>query len=61
MSKSKNEILDLIKMCLNSARKQLEETDQSSGEYLRGYIAALEFIIKESGEDEEKKSKVTIL
>ena len=62
MGKSKEEIVSLIKICVTSTKKRLAESeDATMSEYLRGYIALGEFLLKEIGDDEEKSSKVTLL
>jgi hypothetical protein len=60
--KNKEEIVSLIKICVSSSQKRLAESkDDATSEYLRGYIALGEFLLKEIGPDEKKDSKVTYL
>ncbi len=61
MRKSREEIISLIRICLASAKKQKAEAGENApSEYINGYIEACEFILKESGEDKDKKDKVQI-
>ena len=62
MGKTKEEIVSLIRICVSSSKKRLAESeDDTTSEYLRGYIALGEFLLKEIGEEDVKSSKVTYL